>query len=165
MRASRSHRPRWRRALAGALGGAAPAGASSCKAGVKNVSGGFLRTFRGPATVSVKVAGRTFRLSQGDCESASGYLAVNIGVFSSVQRSKSKPNYFGLDVGRVPGSSSPPVNRDGTYKGAVVMTVVYGGNAYSLIGAATTTLSGNRSRGTVSGSTLTRQPISANFQC
>ena len=92
-------------------------------------------------------------------------MAVNIGVFSSVSDISKRPNYFGLDVGRVPGSSSPPAGKDGTYKSAIVMTFVYGGKAYSAAGGATATLAGNRTRGTVSGLTFTKQKISASFHC
>ena len=153
-------------ALAAAtLAGAPTASAGSCTAGVKTLTGGFQRTFCGPASVTVKVAGGTIELSQGNCAATSGYLAVNIGVFSSVQGTKPKPNYFGFEVGRVPGSTAAPAGRDGTYRSAVVMTLVYGGRSYSVIGAATATLSDNRTRGTVTGTTFTKQAISASFHC
>jgi hypothetical protein len=45
------------------------------------------------------------------------------------------------------------------------MTLVYGGKAYSVIAGATATLSANRTRGSVTGPTLTKQPMSASFHC
>jgi len=148
-------------ALAAASGEAA---ASSCTPGVKNVSGGIERVFCGPAKVSVKLGGRTVALSQGSCVSGSAYLTVNIGVFSSLTSSKSRPNYFGLDVGRVPGSTTPPAGKDGTYRSGVVMVLVFDGTGYSLL-SATATLSHNRTQGTVTGTTLTKQTVTASFHC
>ena len=152
-------------AATAALGGAASATAGSCTPGVKTIKGGFQRTFCGPAKVTVKVGGRTITLSQGSCEKTSGYLAVNIGVFSSTPTPSSRPNYFGLVVGRAPGSSTPPAPRDGTYRSGIVMTMVYRGTGYSAVGNVTATLSGNRTRGVVTGTTLTHQTMTANFHC
>lgn len=155
--------------LATGAGAVAPAGApaagGSCTPGVKTVTGGFERTFCGPAAVTVKLAGKTIKLSGGACEATSGYLAVDIGVFSSAAGSKSRPNYFGLDVGRVPGSTTAPAGKDGTYKTGIVMTMVYAGRAYSVVSGAVATLSANRTRGTVTGTTITRQAMSASFHC
>jgi hypothetical protein len=152
-------------AIAAALAGATAASAGSCTPGVKTVSGGIERTFCGPGAVSVKLGGRTITLSQGTCARTSSYIAVNIGVFSTATASKSRPDYFGLDVGRVPGSSTPPAGKDGTYRSGIVMTLVYGGRAYTVISGASATLSANRSRGSVTGPTLTKQPMSASFSC
>jgi hypothetical protein len=156
-------------ALAGAtLGGASSAAATSCTSGVKEVAGVIQRTFCGPASVSVKLGGETLTLSQGTCVASAKYLTVNIGVFTSSTAKKSRPNFFGLDVGRVPGTSSPPAGADGTYKRGIIMTLVYGGRAYSVdsdISATTATLAGNRTRGSVHGSTLARAPMSASFHC
>jgi len=153
--------------LAGAamFAGASSASAGSCRPGVKSVSGGIERTFCGSATVSVKLGGATITLSQGTCARTSSYISVNIGVFSTATASRSRPDYFGLDVGRVPGSNTPPAGADGTYRSGIVMTLVYGGRAYSVISGATATLAGNRGRGSVTGTTLTKQPMSASFSC
>jgi hypothetical protein len=158
-------------AAALAFAAAAPFGAANavsalpCTSAVRTVPGGIERSFCGPAGVTVKLAGATITLRQGSCDRASSYIAVNIGVFSTATASKSRPDYFGLDVGRVPGSSTPPAATDGTYRSGVVMTLVYGGKAYSVIAGATATLSANRTRGSVTGPTLTKQPMSASFHC
>ena len=79
--------------------------AGGCTAGVKTVGGVLTRTFCGPATVSFTIAGKTAKLSQGQCVATSSYLTVNIGVFTGPGAKSPRPNYFGLDVGRVPGST------------------------------------------------------------
>jgi hypothetical protein len=148
-------------ALAG--GGTATAAASSCKPGVKNVSGGIEDVFCGPAKATISLGGKTATVTQGNCVATSTYLTVNIGVFSNVTTSKSRPDYFGLDVGRTPGSTAPPAGKDGTYRSGVVMVLVFRSQEYSVLGTAT--LSGKRTQGTVTGTTLTKQAVTAIFHC
>jgi hypothetical protein len=144
---------------------ASPSG--SCTAGVRTVGGTTERTFCGSAAVTVAVNGKMYKLSQGSCVATSTYLAVNIGVWSA-QRTGRKPNYFGLDVGAVPGTSSPPATKDGTYKAGINLAFNYGGQSYavdSLISPATATLQAGRTRGTVKGKTITGQQLTATFHC
>jgi len=139
----------------------------SCTAGVRTVGGALERTFCGPATVSVSVNGRGYKLSQGSCVATPSYITVNIGVWSA-QRTGRKPNYFGLDVGAVPGTSSPPVRKDGTYKAGISLAFNYSGQSYavdSLVSPATATLQADRTRGTVAGKTITGQQLTATFHC
>ena len=154
--------------LALAVGTAAGGGTrtASCTAGVTTVHGVTRRTFCGPATATVKVAGKTFTMTPGECMVAPGYVNINIGVFTS-QLTGQKPDYFGLDVGNVPGSGNPPARKDGTYTKGVLMALDYSGTSYALDprDTATATLAGHRTRGTVTGTTLAGQAISVSFHC
>jgi hypothetical protein len=151
-------------AMAASALGASPAAAGGCTPGVKTVNGAMTRTFCGPATVSVTLAGRTFKLSQGQCARTATYLSLNIGVFTGPGAKSPRPNYFGLDVGRVPGGTGPAAGKDGTYTSGVIMSFVYGGKSNSAL-SATAVLAGNRTHGTVHGRTLTGQQVSATFHC
>ena len=110
-------------------------------------TGGTLeRTFCGPATVTVTVNGKSFKLSQGQCVTTSKYISVNIGVLLARATGK-RPNYFGVDIGAVPGSTSSPAGKDGTYKSGIALALTYANKSYAVdsdIGPTTATLSGNR---------------------
>ncbi len=140
-------------ALAPAAASAAAGGMTrqACTPGVKNVGGVTERTFCGSAKATVHFGPQTFHYSGGDCEKTSKYVSVNIGTVVLGQTTKPKPDYFGLDVGQVPGSTVKPAPRDGTYTD-VVLALDHGGKAYlaSPTGIKVT-LSGNRSKGTISG--------------
>ena len=139
--------------------------AHACTPGLTTVGGVQKRTFCGSAKAVVKTGGKTFTLAQGDCTKTSKYLTLNIGSLYIGQTTKPKPDYLGLDVGQIPGTTSPPAGRDGTYASGIVFSVNYGGKAYLIISGATVKLQGNRSRGTVSGKTLTGQQLTASFHC
>ncbi len=132
----------------GALAHDIGARANACTAGVTSAGGGLKkRVFCGSARVVVKVAGKTITLSQGQCVATSKYLTVNIGTLYLGRTTKPKPNYFGLDVGQVPGMSTSPAGRDGTYKSGIELTVNYHNVPYIVIDGATATLKANRSQG------------------
>ncbi|HVP75399.1 MAG TPA: hypothetical protein VMS63_05195 [Gaiellaceae bacterium] len=151
-------------AAGSALAGESGTHARACTPGLSSAGGVQKRTFCGPAKAVVKVGGATFALAQGECTKTSKYLTVNIGALYIGQTTKPKPDYLGLDVGQIPGSTSPPAGRDGTYTSGVVFSVNHGGKGYAVL-AATVKLQGNRSHGTVSGKTLTGQPLTATFHC
>ena len=140
-------------ALALVIAAAASGGLTrqACTPGVKNVGGVTVRTFCGPAKATVKFGSKTLHYSGGSCTKTSKYVAVNIGTVVLGQTTKAKPDYFGLDVGQVPGSTAKPAPKDGTYTN-VVLALVYGGKAYFVSTTGTkVTLSDNRSKGTISG--------------
>jgi hypothetical protein len=147
-----------------ALAGGTASGAHACVGGVRKVGAIQERTFCGPATASV-VADKVFTISQGNCVSTSKYFSLNIGSLYLGQTAKKKPNYFGLDVGRLPGSTAPPAGKDGVYTTGVVLAVEYGGKSYLVLKSLKATLSGNRTQGMVSGKTITGQLFTATFQC
>ena len=110
-----------------------------------------VRTFCGPAKATVQFGSKTLHFSGGSCTKTSKYVSVNIGTVVLGQTTKPKPDYFGLDVGQVPGSAAKPASKDGTYTNALVV-LVYGGKAYFVSTTGTkVTLSGNRSKGAISG--------------
>ena len=89
---------------------AAPTASSrtSCTPGVTSVGGVQARVFCGPAKAKIHVNGKTLSFGGGDCERTSKYVSVNIGTVVLGQTTKKKPDYFGLDVGQIPGSTNKP---------------------------------------------------------
>src|SRR5215203_3100228 len=74
--------------------GAVKAGAA-CVPGVKKINGVSARTFCGPAKATVKMNGKTFSYSGGECSKGAGLFAVNIGTIV-LGKLKNKPEYFGV---------------------------------------------------------------------
>jgi hypothetical protein len=151
-----------------AAGSAASGAPASCTPGVTKVDGQNARVFCGPAKATVHYGTTVFTYRQGECEKTSQYVAVNIGTVVLGQTTKPKPNYFGVVVGKVLGSSDKPASHDGTYTGGV-LALDYGGKGY-LVGADTmkVTLAGNRSRGTFVAQTLFANPpvkVTGSFTC
>lgn len=140
------------------------ASAHACKAGVRKVGGVSEETFCGPATATVKMGSETFSFSQGNCVKTADYVSVNIGTVTLAQSAPHQPNYFGLDIGRIPGSGSPPARKDGTYRSGTVLTLEYANKSYDVL-AGVATLQGDRSRGTVRGKSLTGQLLTGTFKC
>ena len=149
--------------LAGAGGGAAER-ASACKPGVRPFGGVSSRTFCGPATARVYVGGRTLVFTEGTCVTTTAYVSVNIGTVVLGQTTKRQPNYFGLDIGRIPGSGAPPARKDGTYRSGTVLTIEFGGTAYDVL-SGVATLQGHRSHGTVRGKAFSGQDVTGTFHC
>ena len=91
-------------------------------------------------------------------------VAVNVGTVVLGTTSKPKPNYFGLDVGQIPGTTGKPAAKDGSYP-AVVLALDYGGKGYLTTGV-TVVLSGNRTHGSFSGSALgSSAKVTGTFSC
>ena len=121
-----------RRALAlGALvvlSAAAAAGAgaktAACKPGVHKVGKVTYHVFCGPATASVKRAGKIYTFRGGSCLRAgiARIFTMSIGKLT-IGKGKPRYSYFGVTV--------PSANHDGTYRRAVV-TWAIGGKRYSL---------------------------------
>ncbi|HEX4680431.1 MAG TPA: hypothetical protein VH210_14625 [Gaiellaceae bacterium] len=138
-----------------AASAAAPASPStplrmSCTAGMISFGGTQARVFCGSAKATVKIGGKTFSFKGGSCERTSKYLAINVGTVVLGNTTKKKPDYFGLDVGAYPGTTSKPASHDGSYTGGV-LAVEFGGKSYLLRGdTAKITVSGGRTRGTFS---------------
>ena len=155
-------------ALAGAVCGAAsgrePARSTVCKAGLRTIGGALARTFCGSATAGVRIGGKTLAFSQGNCVKTPKYVSVNIGTVVLGRTKARQPNYFGLDIGRIPGSRSPPAGKDGTYRSGTVLTVEYGGKSYDVL-SGIASLQGHRSHGTFKGKTFLGQALTGTFHC
>jgi len=149
---------------AGALSSLVPAAATAggCDPGVHSYGSAHIRTFCGPAAVTLHMAGKTVKLTGGECTRASQYLAVNIGSVLVGATSKPVPNYFGLDVGKTPGGGKP-APRDGTYM-AFANAFAVGGKSYSSI-STTVALQGGRTRGSFSGKLIEGGSVSGSFTC
>jgi hypothetical protein len=151
-------------------GGAAEAGrrevarSSACKAGVHRVGGVSARTFCGPATARLVVGGKTFTFAQGNCVKTATYVSINIGTVVLGQTKQRQPNYFGLDIGRIPGSGAPPAGQDGTYRTGTVLTVEYANKSYDVL-SGIASLKGHRTHGTVKGKAFSGQPLAGTFHC
>ncbi len=140
---------------------------TACTPGVISYGGAQARVFCGPAKATVHVGGKTLSFKGGNCERTSKYVALNIGTVVLGQTNKTKPDYFGLDVGQVPGSTGKPAASDGTYTGGV-LAIDYGGKSYAVRGdTLKITLAGGRTKGTLSGTLLFggSGPLTATFGC
>ena len=143
-------------ALTAAAGGATES-ASACKPGTHTVGKVTYRIFCGPASATVKFAGKTQTFRHGSC------LKTGIGkVFTiSIGRltiSKGKPRYSYLGI------AVPSAKRDGVYRRAVIGWA-YGGKRYSLYNVVLR-LAGNRTRGTFSGRIVGKPgPVTGSFRC
>jgi hypothetical protein len=152
--------------LAG-IGGRAGAGTArpACTPGIITYGGVQARVFCGSAKATVKVGRKTFKFTQGECFKGAEYVSVNIGTVVLGQSTKPKPNYFGMNVGRVAGSTDKPARKDGRYKGGV-LAIVYGGQSYLTRGdLLVTTLSGGRNKGVFTTKTFDGKAISGTFTC
>ena len=144
-----------------ASGGAAHLG---CTAGVTKYGGATARVFCGPATATVHARGKTYTIRQGSCEKGAKYLSINIGEVVIGTSSKSKPEYFGLSIGKLPFLGGTPVSRDGTYRSGVV-ALDHAGKGYALRAQAKVTLTIGRTRGTFSATQLTGGVVTGSFKC
>jgi hypothetical protein len=144
-----------------ASGGAASA---TCKAGVTTYGGTTARVFCGSATATVHAGGKTFTIRQGSCDKGAKYVSVNIGEIVLGKTSKPKPEYFGLNIGKIPYLGGAPASHDGTYHSGVV-AVVHAGKGYGLRAQARVTLTNGRSRGTFSATVLTGGVVTGSFRC
>jgi hypothetical protein len=141
-------------AAAGGLASAGPA-RTACTPGVISFDGSTkARVFCGPAKATIHVGGKTLTFKNGSCERTSKYVSVNIGTVVLGPTTKKKPDYFGIDVGQIPGSTAKPAAKDGTYTGGAV-AIVSGGKSYAVRGdTVKITLGGNRSKGTLAGTLI-----------
>jgi hypothetical protein len=142
----------------------ATVGATACKAGVRKLNGVPARTFCGPATARVLAGATTFVFTGGNCVTTAKYVSVNIGTVVLGQTTHRQPNYFGLDIGRIPGSSSPPAGKDGTYRSGTVLTIEFAGKSYDVL-TGVAVLKGHRTRGTVKGKTFSGRALTGTFHC
>jgi len=121
------------------------------------------RIFCGSASASVKIGARTVSFKNGACAQTSQYVTVNIGTIL-LGRSASKPNYFGLNIGKVFGSGKAAA-KDGSYKGGA-LAVAFAGKGYAVrADTIEVSLSGNRHKGTFTGTLLTGGTLSGSFAC
>jgi hypothetical protein len=145
------------------LVGAAGATRAVCTPGLTKVGGVTARTFCGPARATVKVGGKTFSLANGNCDRTARYVSVNIGTVV-LGLAKKKPDYFGLNVGRILGAGKP-APRDGTYHGSA-LALDAGGKGYAVrADEIEVTLTGNRTKGTFTATLLAGGSISGSFSC
>jgi hypothetical protein len=141
-------------AAATALAAPARVARQACTPGITSVGGVTARTFCGPAKATADVGGKTLVFKGGSCERTSKYLSLQIGTVVLGQTKKKKPDYFGIDVGAYPGSTTKPAAKDGKYVGGVI-AIEYQGKGYLLRGdTAKITLAGGRSRGSFTASIL-----------
>jgi len=151
-------------AAAAALPAAAGVRAPSCTAGMHAVGGVNARTFCGPASATVTVGGVTYRFKGGECEKGAQYLSLDIGTVVLGQTTKPRPDYVGLNVGKLPLVGGTPAAHDGTFP-AEALAIEHAGKSYTMV-QATVTLSGGRTRGSFKGKLLTGNgTASGTFRC
>jgi len=136
---------------------------AACTPGVKPFAGAQARTFCGPAKATLHAGAKTFTVRGGTCDRTSGSVTVNIGTIVIGSPSKTKPEYFGLTVGRILGSGKPAA-KDGTYGGAAVSAVHLGKTL--AVGTAKVTLAGGRTHGTFAGRLVfSTTTVTGSFTC
>jgi hypothetical protein len=154
--------------VAAALTAASSNGAvASFAPGVKSVGGVSARVFCGSAKATVRYHGQTWTFAQGACERLPAYFDVNVGTVVLGQTSKKRPDYFGLTVGKYPGSTGKAAAKDGTYVGGV-LAVVHAGKGL-VVDARTVkvTLTKGRTRGTFTAKAILSDSgtVSGSFGC
>ena len=116
---------------------------TTCTAGVRTSGGVSYRTFCGPAHATLRLGGKTYRYSGGECERTGTSFAINLGTITLPPGSP-KYRYFGIAVF---------TGKDGTYKEQAVALQFPGGKRASLFHAKIV-LKGGRTQGTFAGKTL-----------
>jgi hypothetical protein len=132
---------------------------------VRNVNGVTERTFCGPAKATVHYGTKTLSFSGGDCMNTSKYVSLNIGTVVLGTTSKPKPDYFGLAVGQVPGSTAKPASHDGGYADAILV-LESGGKTYFVPATGLQVkLTNNPSRGSFAGGGGLHPKVTSIFSC
>jgi hypothetical protein len=150
------------------VGGRAGAGTArpACTPGIITYGGAQARVFCGPAKATVKVGTKVLKYTQGgECLKSADYISVNIGTIVLGTSTKPKPAYFGMNIGRTPGSTDKPARKDGKYKGGV-LALDFGGTGYATrTDLLVTTLSNGRRKGVFTTKTFDGKTVSGTFTC
>jgi hypothetical protein len=143
--------------LVAAAAGSGTGAAAACKPGAHKVGKVIYRTYCGPASASVKVAGKIYTFRNGSCLRAgiTRVFAMSIGKLTSRQ-GKPRYSYFGVTV--------PSAKHDGVYRRAVI-TWSIGGKRYSLSNVKLR-LTNKQTRGSFSGRAVDgRGKVTGSFRC
>jgi len=136
---------------------------SSCTPGVHPFGDVSARTFCGPAKATLVVGGQTIRFQGGSCQRGPAYVSLNIGTVVLGQTTKPRPDYFGLNVGKVPLFGGTPATHDGTFP-AQALAIRHANKGYSML-QATVTLQGGRTHGTYQGTIIGGGTGRGTFHC
>jgi hypothetical protein len=141
---------------AAAAAGAGTRGAEACKPGIRTIGTTTYRVFCGPASATVKVAGKKHSFRKGSCLTVGGRVfTLSIGSLK-MTKGKARYGYLGVTV--------PNAKRDGVYRVAAV-SFAYGGKRYSL-STVKVRLAGKRTRGTFSGRIVGKGgKVTGSFRC
>jgi hypothetical protein len=135
---------------------------AACTEGMSKINGVQVRTFCGPARATVAIGGRGYAFTQGSCTRTADYFSINIGATEIGASNPTKP-YFGIFVGRMPGTSLPRAGRDGVYANAVIG---FHSGAMRASVKGTLKLTNGRSKGTFTGSLILKSgAASGSFSC
>jgi hypothetical protein len=144
-----------------------PGNQSDC--GVHEKNGIQTRTFCGQASATLSTNNEDVTFPAGECETTADYVSVNIGTIvlgtgDKATALKATTAYFGMNVGRTPSddASKPAADKDGTF------TASFAGNDHGraiTVVTGSVVLSANRTKGTMSGTTLDKQPVTGRFSC
>jgi len=143
--------------LVAAASGNGTSAAAACKPGAHKVGKVIYRTYCGPASASVKVAGKTYTFRNGSCLRAGITRVFTMSIGKLISR-KGKPrySYFAVTV--------PNAKHDGVYRRAVI-TWSIGGKRYSLSNV-TLRLTNKQTRGSFSGRAVGRRgAVTGSFRC
>jgi hypothetical protein len=144
-------------------------GGGGADCGVHEKNGVQTRTFCGKATATVSLNNEDVTFPAGECETTADYVSVNIGTIvlgtgDKATALKGTTAYFGMNVGRTPGddASKPAADKDGTYTASFAANDH--GRAITVI-TGSVVLSGDRTKGTMSGTSIAKQPVTGRFSC
>ncbi|HEV7535038.1 MAG TPA: hypothetical protein VGP90_05345 [Acidimicrobiia bacterium] len=137
--------------------------------GVHEKNGIQTRTFCGQASATLSVNNQDVTFPAGECETTADYVSVNIGTIvlgtgDKATALKATTAYFGMNIGRTPSddASKPAADKDGTF------TASFAGNDHGraiTVVTGSVVLTSNRTKGTMSGTTLTKEPVTGRFSC
>jgi len=156
----------------GSSGAATSSTGKQC--GTHTIKGVSTRTFCGDGKATVKHAGKTLTLTQGECETTATYVAFNAGTIvlgttadPDALALKKTTQYLGILVGSSPemGRSTAAAPKDGTYKNGLVSGNDRGVSFTTRLTSTVVTLSKNRTVGTAKGTTLAGAPVTVAFSC
>jgi hypothetical protein len=145
-----------------AMASAPVAAASKCHPGTHKFGSAQARTFCGRASAQVVLPGHTATIKQGSCKKTSAYFTINIGTVVLSPTAPNPPDYFGITVGKTLAGGTP-AGHDGTYQGAAVAFVIKH-KRYAVL-PVSVTLTGNRTRGSFSGTLFGGGAVSGTFRC
>jgi len=150
----------------------ASGGGSGSSCGNGEIDGVTVRTFCGKGTATVTAGSTSLTLDTAECIVSPNAVVLNAGTIvlgfdDAAKAVKKKTQYIGIAFGNDPsqGLSGAAASGDGTFKGGVLTAQDNGTGVATRADTVTFTATGNRSKGTATGETLTGDKVTATWDC
>lgn len=150
----------------------ASGGGSGSSCGNGEIDGVTVRTFCGKGTATVTAGSTSLTLDTAECIVSPNAVVLNAGTIvlgfdDGAKAVKRKTQYIGIAFGNDPsqGLSGAAASGDGTFKGGVLTAQDNGTGVATRADTVTFTATGNRSKGTATGETLTGDKVTATWDC